>query len=372
MNARNQPPLPLEFLSILSHELRNPIHAVQTNAWLIKSRTHDEDLVRPAEAIERQVQRLNGLLEDLLDAARLPHELQLERAAVSVQQLVVAAVEATEASVGLHRRELDVDLSPEPLFVEADGPRLTQALGNVLRNAVKYSPQQGEIRVTVRPEAGLAVISVRDQGLGIRAEELPAIFDLFTRSEAALRDTAHGLGLGLHVAREIVAAHGGTIEARSEGPGRGSEFVMRVPLTESRPAEHEPRREPGQVEAKLDVLVVDDHRDAADSLSSVLEAQGHRVRSAYDGVEALASIEAQAPHLALVDIGMPGMDGYELARRVAAGDSPRPVLVAVTGWGAPADKERAKAAGFDYHLTKPLDYAALGALVSIVARKLAT
>ena len=360
-----------EFLAILSHELRNPMHAVRTNAWLIRSRSKDVDVLRPAEAIERQVTRLEKLLEDLLDVVRVTQAPRLDFAPVRLQQVVVAAIETTQASVGTERRDLEVDLAPEPIFIHADEGRLGQALGNVLQNAVKYTPQQGRIRVGVRQVSGEAVVTVSDEGIGISAEDLPRIFDLFNRGEQGRRHASNGLGIGLHIARQLVEGHGGVLEARSDGPGKGSIFEIRIPVTAERPAATDRASvADASADAALDILVVDDNRDAADSLSSVLEAQGHRVRLAYDGEEALARVADAPPQLALVDISMPGTDGYEVARRVTARPGVRPVLVAVTGWGAPADKERAKSAGFDYHLTKPLDYDALGALVATVARKL--
>lgn len=359
-----------EFFAILSHELRNPIHAIHTNALLIKSRTKDGELMRPAEAIERQVGRLTKVLNDLLDVVKIAQREDLTFATVEIQQVVSRAVEATRRSMDTHRRELVVNMPDSPLFVRAEAARLEQAIGHVLANAVKFSGQQGEITVGLAERSGQAVVTVRDHGAGIPADELPNIFTRFTH--AARGNLSAGLGLGLHIAREVVELHGGTIEARSEGAGKGSEFLLSIPLTDDRPIKDTPARTQYSDAAALRILVVDDNRDAADSLATLLEMNGHTGLVAYDGATALEKAEKMRPHLALVDIGMPGMNGFEVAQKISQENwGKKTVLVAVTGWGAKSDRARSKEAGFAYHLTKPVDYDTLASLITTEVRKLA-
>lgn len=361
-----------EFLSILSHELRNPIHAIQTNAFLIRTRTRDGEVMRPTQAIERQVDRLTTLVDDLLDVVRVSQKTHLAFEVTSLQQVVVGAVEGVQKEADAHRRELAVNLCAEPLFIKADRARLSQAVGNLLHNAIKYSSQQGAVTVAVRNDGGRATVSVKDRGIGIAPEEIPHLFELFSRGAAARKHSLSGLGIGLHIARELVSSHGGTVEARSEGAGKGAEFIVRLPTTAERPPQPEEVQPPASLEAgdkALSILVVDDNRDAADSLHDVLEVHGHEVLAAYDGEAAVELIRTRNPQVALVDIGMPNVDGYEVARRVRELDGARPILVAVTGWGSQSDKQQAKEAGYDYHLTKPLEYATLAALLATVARR---
>jgi CheY-like chemotaxis protein len=255
-----------------------------------------------------------------------------------------------------------------PLFVRADLARLEQAICHVLANAVKFSGQQGEIRVSLAEKAGQAVVSVRDHGVGISAEELPYIFTRFTHT--ARGNVAAGLGLGLHIAREVVELHGGKIEAKSDGAGKGSEFLLSIPLTDERPVKETPARAQYADASALRILVVDDNRDAADSLATLLEMNGHTGLVAYDGPSALEKAEKMRPHVALVDIGMPGMNGFELAEKISQAPwGKKTMLVAVTGWGAKSDRARSKEAGFAYHLTKPVDYDTLATLIAAAVRK---
>jgi CheY-like chemotaxis protein/two-component sensor histidine kinase len=365
-NNTRRPEVELEeLLALLSHELRNPIHAISTNAWLIRSRAGDEKVRRPAEAIERQVAALSLRLDDLLDVVRVSQQLELKLEEISVQRVVSAAIELIKQREDLHRRELTVEMPDEVVEVRGDRARLEQCVASLLSNAVKYSAQQGRIIVRVRRDGGEAVVSVCDEGIGIEPGELGQLFDRFMRGASARRNRTAGLGIGLHITRKLVEAHGGTIEARSEGPGRGSEFLIRLPAL----AAHQAKDDAQEDSERLSILVVDDSHDAADSLAEVLAMQGHDARAAYGGLDAI-ELATRAPFdVALVDIGMPTVDGLEVARRIA--ESPQcanTLLVAVTGWGAKADRERSKAAGFAYHLTKPLDYDTLGALLATAAR----
>jgi CheY-like chemotaxis protein/two-component sensor histidine kinase len=356
MNENERPGIDLgEFLTVLSHQLRNPVQAISSNAWLLKSRATDDKILRPAEAIERQVARLSKLLDDVLDMVRITRNATLETAAVDLQQVVGAAVTAIRESMDTHRREIEVEMPDAPIPVKADAKRLAQAIGNVLQNAVKFSPQQGRIEVHVKRSGDTATISVKDQGAGIAAEDLPHVFEL---------------GIGLHVARQLLRAHGGGIEAYSAGPSKGAEFLLRLPVADGESA-HPPVREDDDDEReRLTVLVVDDNRDAADSLAEVLLAYGHRATTAYGGKEAIEKGAREGYDVALVDIGMPEVDGLEVARQIHRSKrGSRTMLVALTGWGANEDRDRSKQAGFAFHLTKPVDIDTLGALLATAARK---
>jgi CheY-like chemotaxis protein len=355
-----------ELLALLSHELRNPIHAISTNAWLIRSRANEDNVKRPAEAIERQVAGLSQRLDDLLDVVRVSQPLELKLEEVAVQRVVSAAIETTQRREDLHRRELNVEMADEPIVVRADAARLEQSIGHLLSNAIKFSSQQGRIVVRVVRENDAVAIRVRDEGIGIDPEEAPRIFERFARGRAR-RHGVGGLGIGLHIARQLVQAHGGTIEAKSEGRDQGAEFTILLPALPPTDV----REEIDTAEAaRLSILVVDDSRDAADSLAEVLAMQGHDARAAYGGRDAIELATQDHFDVALVDIGMPTVDGLEVARRISQSEKGRgTMLVAVTGWGATADRERSKAAGFAYHLTKPLDYDTLGALLATAARQ---
>lgn len=360
-----------EFLATLSHELRNPIGAIHTNAQLLKSRHKDAEVARPAEAIERQVTRLTKILDDLLDVVKISQGEEMSFQPVSIQQVVSSAVELARRSMDTHRRELTVSMPESPLYTHADPPRLSQAIANIIANAVKYSPQQGEILIRVLESGEHAIVAVRDAGVGIAKEELTRVFDRYSDG-AAKRESAGGLGLGLYIARELVQLHHGRIEARSEGLGKGAEFLVHLPLTAEQPSRASPARTAYADSRALRILVVDDNRDAADSLATLLEMHGHTGLVAYDGAGALEKAEKLRPHVALVDIGMPTMNGFEVAQRISTEDWGREtLLVAVTGWGAKSDREKSRQAGFAYHLTKPVDYDTLASLLTSVARKAA-
>ena len=372
MNDNERPHIDLgEFLTVLSHQLRNPVQAISSNAWLLKSRATDEKILRPAEAIERQVGRLGKVLDDVLDMVRVTQRnAALETAPVSLQQVVTAAVAAIEESMDTQRRQIDVEMPDAPITVNADARRLTQAIGNVLGNAVKFSPQQGSIEVRVTRNGDRATVSVKDQGIGIAPEDLSRVFEPFAHGKSRSHHSEVELGIGLHIARQLVRAHGGGIEAHSAGLGKGCEFIIRLPaLAGATPGA--PAREGGGDEPdRLCVLVVDDNRDAADSLTEVLAAYGHDTQAAYGGQEAIDAATSKEYDVALVDIGMPNVDGHEVARQISKSPTGRnTLLVALTGWGANEDRERSKQAGFAYHLTKPIDIDTLGALLTTAARK---
>src|SRR5581483_3839709 len=282
-----------------------------------------------------------------------------------------SAVEASRPLIEAQGHELTVTLPPEPTYLEADPTRLAQAFANLLNNAAKYSERGGRIWLTAERRGGEVLVSVRDTGIGIAAAHLPRLFEMFSQIEPALERSQGGLGIGLALVRGLVELHGGTIEARSAGIGRGSEFLVRLPVVE---AQAEARLEPVNGEAEKmravrpsRILVVDDNRDAADSLALMLRITGHQTETAYDGLEAVHAAATFRPQVLLLDIGLPKMSGYEAARHIREQPWGKGMaLIALTGWGQEEDKRRALEAGFDHHLTKPVEAAALEKLLAMI------
>jgi PAS domain S-box-containing protein len=343
-----------EFLAMLAHELRNPLFAVRNAIEVARRQESREEALALGK---RQVDQLARLVDDLLDVARIQSgKIELLRERVDVGHVVGRALEAMGSLPERQPQEVTIRIEPQ-LVVEGDPARLEQVFTNLLSNATKYTPARGHIELSAAREGKDAVVRVRDDGVGIAAELLPHVFDLFAQGTQGLDRAAGGLGIGLTVTRRLVELHGGRVEARSAGPGTGAEFEVRLPLSEQA-LETGPRARGSRLgrEAPVAVLLVEDNRDAAESLAMLLELHGHRVRAVGDAWAALEAASAEPPDVALVDIGLPGMDGYELARRLrASGGPPVPLLVALTGYGLERDKERAAAAGFDAHLVKPVD-----------------
>jgi CheY-like chemotaxis protein len=357
-----------EFLAILSHELRNPIHAIRTNAWLLAQRAADPETQEASAAIDRQVSLLSKLLEDLLNVVSLSRKTPLDLRVHDARDLLQHAVDATRQSIEKRHHRLAVDPGPEALPVRVDAGRVEQALMNILENASKYTDPGGSVTVSARRVLGQAVLSVRDTGIGIAAEDMPTLFELFKQGSTSRSRTAGGLGIGLHIASQMVNENGGHIDVQSPGVGLGSEFTITFPLhseaTREEEEEEDLDEEPGIAHA-LTILVVDDNRDAADSLAKLLRAWGHEVWTAYDGLQAIDVAREKRPLVALVDIALPKIDGYQVAQRLSRDQWGRTMtLVAVTGMGRDGDKERAIAAGFDEHLTKPIDYEVLRAILA--------
>jgi signal transduction histidine kinase len=355
-----------EFLATLAHELRNPLAPIRAAAMLARK----PDLP-PAQrqwcndVIDRQVQRMSLLLDDLLDVSRITRgTLELRRAPTSLVALVEAAIETVRPLVESKQHVLRIDL-PGNAIVDVDALRMSQVVSNLLNNAAKYTPSGGAIRVSARIEARDLVIEVADDGIGIAAADIAGIFNMFSQLTAARERSDEGLGIGLALTRGLVELHGGTVAARSDGTGHGSTFSVRIPqaLVPQVGPTTEPPPAPGPA-ATLRILVADDNRDAAESLAQLLELDGHEVELAMDGEAALAAFREFAPQVALLDIGMPRMNGYELARRIRELD-PHIRLIAITGWGQQGDRERSAIAGFDHHLTKPVDYEALVSLLAM-------
>jgi signal transduction histidine kinase/CheY-like chemotaxis protein len=348
-----------EFLAMLAHELRNPLAPVLNAAHVLRAGAGGEDAAAAQEMIERQTRHMARLVDDLLDVSRITRgKIQLRPEPIELSRVVERAVDSTRPLSEARRHTVEVNVPPGPLRVLADATRVEQVLANLLNNAAKYTEEGGHISLTAAAEGEEAVIRVRDNGIGIAPDMLPRVFDLFMQAHSTLDRALGGLGIGLTLVRRLVELHGGTIEAHSEGPGKGSEFVVRLPLLE-RPGPG-PAPEPAAPAAARAspqrVLVVDDNRDAAESLALMLRLDGHEVRVAHDGPAALEAAHAFGPEVVLLDIGLPRMSGHEVAARLLQQPhGGRRLLVAMTGYGQDEDRRRSRDAGFDHHLVKPVD-----------------
>ncbi len=346
-----------EFLATLAHELRNPLAPIR-NGLQIMRMTNDVETIRRAQIMmERQLQQMVRLVDDLLDVSRITTgKLVLRTERVSLQEVMTIAIDAVRPLVDAKGHTLSVDLPAIKIELDADATRLSQIFSNILNNAVKYTEPGGSIRVTARLAHGAVEIRVVDTGIGIAADKMPAVFEMFTQFDASPERTHGGLGVGLALSKRLVQLHGGTIAAHSDGLGQGSEFTVRLPLATA-PADaanaEVRQHEPSQSRR---VLVVDDNRDFALSLSALLELEGHDVRTTFEATSAETVAEEFRPEIAFLDLGLPNVNGFELARRLRV----QPwmngtVLVAVTGWGKEEDRQRSREAGFDLHLVKPVE-----------------
>ena len=359
-----------EFLATLSHELRNPLAPIR-NALEVLHRTGDEPALkeRALAILGRQLHQLVRLTDDLLDVSRITTDrLELRRARIDMRTVIASAVETTQPLIDAAAHTLTIDLPQQPLWVDADFTRMAQAFANLLNNAAKYTDRGGRISVAATAEGGTVITTVSDTGIGISPELMPRIFDMFMQAERISDGGQSGLGIGLTLARRLVELHGGRIDASSEGRGKGTTFVVRMPQStapDDRPAGVVAPRVP--VSGR--VLVAEDIPDAAEMLRMMLETMGHEVRVAADGVQAVAIARTFVPQIALLDIGMPRMNGYDAARQIRADLGAAVVLVALTGWGQDEDQARARDAGFDYHLTKPADPAVVERMIADAARR---
>jgi PAS domain S-box-containing protein len=356
-----------EFLATLSHELRNPLAPLRNSVQLLRMAGGDDASQTPVlEMMERQVGHLVRLVDDLLEMSRISRGVfELRRERVELAHVVRNAIETSGPLIEAANHELSVSLPEEPLCLDGDPVRLAQILANLLNNAAKYTEPGGKISVRARRHDGIVAVSVRDNGVGLTRDALPRLFDMFSRVDHASGRSQGGLGIGLALARRLTEMHGGTIDASSEGLGLGSEFVVRLPLAHSLDSGRAGSAEAAPAIPAKRVLVVDDNRDAGDSLSMILELLGADVRIARSGPEALEAFESYHPAVVVLDIGMPGMNGYEVAHRMrTAFPERRTALVALTGWGQEDDRRRARAAGFDHHLVKPADIGTLRALLA--------
>ena len=348
-----------EFLAVLGHELRNPLAPISNAVQILKRADLDEAQVAWCrDLIGRQVGHLIRLVDDLLDVSRITRgKIDLKKEPLALADIVQRAVETSRPLIDRRRHELIVRLPSEPIRVEGDLVRLVQVVSNLLNNAAKYTESGGRIWLTAQREGGEAVVSVRDTGVGIPAALLPRVFDLFTQMEPNVGCVESGLGIGLALVRSLVHLHDGRVEVHSEGPGQGSEFVVHLPLaTTQLTDEVPPKVQHPALHTKPRILVVNDNADVADSLGMLLKALGAEVHVVYDGMAALKALSVFEPALVLLDLGMPGMDGYEVARQIRQQHRFRDVtLIALTGWGQEEDRRRSRAAGFDHHLVKPVD-----------------
>jgi signal transduction histidine kinase len=350
-----------EFLATLAHELRNPLAPIRHALAVAAMRNAAPDQVNRSHAIiERQVRHMTLLLDDLLDVSRIAGgRLQLRSQPVDMHAVIDAALETSMPVIGARGHDLAVHVEETPLPLNGDPMRLAQVVSNLLNNAAKYTPRGGHLRLTVQRQEPDVAIRVADDGVGIAADALPGIFEMFSQGSTALEGAEGGLGIGLALVKGVVELHGGTVMANSDGIGRGAEFVVRLPLAEAaveRPAHHAAQASVVAAAAPRRILVADDNRDAVETLQMLLQLDGHDVRVAYDGDQAVELAAQFTPDIALLDIGMPKRNGYDAARALRERfASSRMKLVAVTGWGQSNDRARALAAGFDHHLTKPVD-----------------
>jgi signal transduction histidine kinase/response regulator of citrate/malate metabolism len=346
-----------EFLATLSHELRNPLAPLSNCLQLLRMKDLDPALLRITDVMGRQVNHLERLVDDLLEVSRITRgKIELKPEVVALADIVHAALETSRPLADAASHTIHVDIPEEPLIVYADPVRLTQVVTNLLNNAIKYSERGSNIYVTVRKDDGSARVFVRDDGIGISAEMLPHVFEMFTQVDRSLRRAQGGLGIGLTLVKSLVEMHGGKVDARSAGVGKGSEFTVTLPLLESDRFAVVDTKHSGVWRLDgLRMMVVDDNADAADTVGMVLRELGAEVAVAHDGASALELADDYRPAVILLDIGMPGLDGYAVARSIRS--NPRlmdVILIAVTGWGQMQDRQRSHDAGFDYHLVKPI------------------
>jgi signal transduction histidine kinase len=359
-----------EFLATLAHELRNPLAPIRNGLQIIRLANHDEAAVQEARAMmERQVAHMVRLIDDLLDLSRITNgKIELRKERIELAAAVQDAVEAVRPCMEASGHELTITLPTKPVYVDGDRTRLAQIFANLLNNSAKFTEQGGHIRLTVESQGSDVVVSVKDNGIGIPADMLPQIFNMFTQVDRSLDRSQGGLGIGLSLVRGLVEMHGGRVEAHSAGLGTGSEFIARLPVMLS------PVRRSGNKDRESDeinagsvrrILIVDDYEDSAICLGLMLKIMGHETLTAHDGHEAVEAAATFRPDVMLLDIGLPKLNGYEVCRHIR--EQPwgeRMVLIALSGWGQEEDKLRSKEAGFNFHMVKPVDPAALEKLLA--------
>ena len=362
-----------EFLAILAHELRNPLAPIRTAVQILnREGTLAPESQWALSAIERQVRQMARLIDDLVDVARMStNRFELRKERVDLAVVLRLAVETSGSLLRAGGQEFTTVVPDDPIHLDADPIRLAQAVSNCLNNAAKFTDRGGHIWLTAERAGGDAVITVRDTGVGISRAMLPHVFEMFTQGEQTRARTFGGLGIGLTLVKRLVEMHGGTVAAESTGLGTGSTFVLRLPAVLDSSHCPQPQAEgPAHMSPpSLRILVVDDNRDAADSLAMLLRATGNDIRTAYDGLEAVQVASEFRPEVVLLDIGLPKIDGHEVAQRIRKEPWGRQMcLIAVTGWSDETDRARSRASGFNHHLVKPLDTGHLAQLLGSVGR----
>jgi signal transduction histidine kinase len=358
-----------EFLAMLAHELRNPLAPIRTGLHVLRMpNANDATVGRVMAMMEQQIHHLTRLVDDLLDVSRITRgKIELRKETTDLASVVWHAVETVRPLIDVHRHRLTVSLPHEAVLLEADPTRLEQVFSNLLMNAAKYTEQGGHIELTCTREDHAVTVRVRDNGIGIAAELLPRVFDMFTQADRSLARSQGGLGLGLTLVRSLIEMQGGTVTAHSDGRGRGSEFVVRLPALEQAPRQRAQALIEGAQSAsrRLRILVVEDSETVAEMMVILLKLWGHDVRCASDGPAALVAARTYQPNVVLLDIGLPGMNGYDVARQLRheAGHN-APLIAAVTGYGQEEDRRRSREAGFDQHMVKPINPEALQKLLT--------
>ncbi len=363
-----------EFLATLAHELRNPLAPIRTGLQLLRLSPTHESADRMHDMMDRQLTQLVRLIDDLLDVSRVSRgKIDLKKELIDVKRVIALAIETSAPVIEGGHHQLTIDMPSEALPVEADSTRLVQVFSNLLNNAAKYTPDGGRLKVTARRDRSEVTVRVTDNGVGIAKEMLSEVFEMFSQVRWDLDRAQGGLGIGLTLVRRLTEMHGGSVSADSRGLGTGTTFTVRLPVAPDKAAlaPDESTGNAGVVPASaecLRVLVVDDNVDAAATLAMLIALRGHDARLAHDGPDALETLETFQPQIVFLDIGLPGMNGYEVAARVRSAeqetDGPRTVLVALTGWGSNDDKVRSRESGFDFHLTKPVDGREVEALLA--------
>ncbi|HEY3487461.1 MAG TPA: ATP-binding protein, partial [Gammaproteobacteria bacterium] len=356
-----------EFLAMLAHELRNPLTPIRNAAEILRLAGMDGKSRQAAsEMLDRQIGQMVRLVDDLLDVSRITRgKIGLRKQKIELATVINNAVETARSLGESRNHKLTVTLPSQPVYVHADPDRLTQVVGNLLNNAYKFTNPGGRIRLLVEPADSHALIRVKDNGIGIAQDQLPRIFALFAQVDTSLERSQSGLGIGLTLVKNLVALHEGTVEAHSPGIGKGSEFIVRLPIAAapSKPMLDQPSPQQSTAVPR-NILVVDDNRDLVDSLSALLKLTGHKVHIASDGEEAVKEAAKLQPEVILLDIGLPKLNGYEAARRIRAQQKDKhALLVAMTGWGQETDRRRSAEAGFNAHLVKPVDLDKLNKLL---------
>lgn len=359
-----------EFLAVLAHELRNPLAPISNATHYLRLKAPPDPALKNArDIIDRQVKHLVRLVDDLLDVSRISSgKISLQKERVSLALIVTNAVESSRPLIESENHQLKVSLPPEPVYLDADLTRLAQVLQNLLNNAAKYTPAGGKIGLHAEFDGYFVTIRVVDNGIGIPREMLSRVFEMFTQVDRSVERSTGGLGIGLTLVQRLVELHGGTVEARSDADDKGSEFIVRLPAF-AEPSAPSSASSGANVETArgLRIVVVDDNIDAADTFAEMLRAAGHRVDIAYDGKRAMDVVASGRPDVVLLDIGLPQLNGYDVARKIRANDPQRRiVLVAVTGWGQDEDRRRSQQAGFDHHLVKPVDPASLERILALI------